>query len=108
MTLRIILLGPPGAGKGTQSEKISSEYDLLHISTGVILREAVLSGNPLGKQASEYLDQGKLVPDETITAVVRERLQRVPKDQGFMLDGYPRTIEQAGALQISKSFDLHL
>jgi adenylate kinase len=98
MALRIILLGPPGAGKGTQSEKICSDYHLLHISTGIILREAVQSGSALGKTVAEYLNQGKLVPDAQITAVIKERLKSLDPAKGYLLDGYPRTIEQAKAL----------
>lgn len=91
----MILLGPPGAGKGTQSVVLAKKYNLPHISTGDILRESVKSGQPLGLKAKEYMDKGALVPDEIVTGIVAERLKRPDTKKGFILDGFPRTIKQA-------------
>ncbi len=91
----IILLGPPGAGKGTQADKIVEEYGLAYIATGDILRSAVKDGTQLGLKASEYMDQGKLVPDNLVVNIVRERLQEPDCENGALLDGFPRTVAQA-------------
>lgn len=97
--MNIILMGLPGAGKGTQSEHISTDYAMVHISTGDIFRNAIKNETPLGVQAKKYTDQGNLVPDEITNDLVKERLSEEDvKANGFMLDGYPRTIEQAEAL----------
>ena len=96
--MRIVLLGPPGAGKGTQAKKIASEYGISHISTGEILRKAVQDNTPLGKKASEYLDKGLLVPDEIIESMVKSRLKMQDCERGFLLDGFPRTVYQAEQL----------
>lgn len=96
--MRIVLLGPPGAGKGTQAKKIASEYGISHISTGEILRKAVQDNTPLGKKASEYLDKGLLVPDEIIESMVKSRLKMQDCERGFLLDGFPRTLSQAESL----------
>ncbi|MCX5678306.1 MAG: adenylate kinase [Candidatus Omnitrophica bacterium] len=93
--MKLILLGPPGAGKGTQSVVLAKKYNLPHISTGDILRESVKSGQPLGLKAKEYMDKGALVPDEIVTGIVAERLKRPDTKKGFILDGFPRTIKQA-------------
>jgi adenylate kinase len=93
--LAIILLGPPGAGKGTQGRKLSSEFGYPSISTGDILREAVRNQTDLGAQAKQYMDKGGLVPDSLVDAIVRSRLTREDCRQGFILDGYPRTVGQA-------------
>jgi adenylate kinase len=93
--LAIIMLGPPGAGKGTQARKISDALVLPHISTGDMLREALKNETELGKKARTYLDSGALVPDELVDAIVAERLSREDCSRGFILDGYPRTIPQA-------------
>ena len=95
----MILLGPPGAGKGTQAASLVEEYGVVHLSTGDILRDAVANGTDLGKQAKAYMDAGDLVPDELVIGVIRERLAREDiRDQGVLLDGFPRTIAQAEAL----------
>jgi adenylate kinase len=91
----IILLGPPGAGKGTQGRMLSADFALPSISTGDILREAVRNRTDLGKQAKEHMDRGGLVPDALVDAIVRERLARADCRKGFILDGYPRTVGQA-------------
>ncbi|GMA57022.1 adenylate kinase [Alicyclobacillus sacchari] len=98
MFVQVILVGLPGAGKGTQAERIQSEYGIPHISTGDMFRKTVASGSPLGLELKAYLDSGRLVPDETTIAVVRERLQEPDAADGFLLDGFPRTLEQARAL----------
>lgn len=94
----LVLLGPPGAGKGTQAELIVKKYQIPHISTGDIFRAAVKEGTPLGKEAKRYLDEGKLVPDEVVVGIVKERLMKSDCLSGFLLDGFPRTIPQAEAL----------
>ena len=97
--MNIILMGLPGAGKGTQSEHISTDYSMVHISTGDIFRNAIKNETPLGLEAKKYTDQGNLVPDEITNGLVKERLsQEDVQENGFMLDGYPRTIDQAQAL----------
>lgn len=96
--MRTIMLGPPGAGKGTVSELLVNEYNIPQISTGDILRGAVKEGTPVGKEAAEYMNAGKLVPDEVIMKIMEERLQDQDCQKGFILDGFPRTIPQAEAL----------
>lgn len=97
--MRVILLGPPGAGKGTQATGLVDEYGVKHISTGGILREAKAAGTPLGRQAQRYMEQGELVPDAVVIGLVRERLvQPEVTTMGFLLDGFPRTEAQAVAL----------
>ena len=97
--MKLILLGPPGAGKGTQAELLSKKLGIPTISTGNILRAAVKNGTPIGLKAKEYMDAGKLVPDEVIIGVISERLQEADCQKGFILDGVPRTIPQAEALE---------
>lgn len=97
--LNVILLGPPGAGKGTQAELLTEKFKLPHISTGDIFRAAVKTGTPLGKKAQEYLDQGELVPDDIVVGIVDDRLQQPDCQAGFLLDGFPRTIPQAKSLE---------
>jgi len=96
--LNLILLGPPGAGKGTQAERLVDDFDLPYYATGDILRQAVKDETELGKEAKEYMDRGDLVPDDLITRVVLERLDSEEAKDGFLLDGFPRTIPQAEAL----------
>jgi adenylate kinase len=96
--LDLILFGPPGAGKGTQAERLRADFQLPYIATGDMLRANVKEGTELGQQAREYMDAGNLVPDELIVAMVAERLQDEDALDGFILDGFPRTIEQAKAL----------
>lgn len=96
--MRLILLGAPGAGKGTQAEIIASKLDIPTISTGNILREAIKNGTPTGLKAKDFMDRGMLVPDEVIIGIVRERLAQPDCANGYILDGVPRTIPQAQAL----------
>lgn len=97
--MKLILLGPPGAGKGTQAEILTKEFNIPTISTGNILRAAVKNGTPIGLKAKEYMDAGQLVPDEVIIGVISERLADADCADGFILDGVPRTIPQAEALE---------
>jgi adenylate kinase len=94
----IILLGPPGSGKGTQAKMIADKYKVKHISTGDILRENVRNGTPLGVEAKKFMDAGKLVPDSLLIDIIKDRLAKPDVKTGWMLDGYPRTIPQAEAL----------
>lgn len=93
-----ILLGPPGSGKGTQAKRLIEKYDIPQISTGDLLREAVKNGTELGKEAKQFMDAGKLVPDEVVIGMVKERLQKDDAQKGFILDGFPRTVPQAEEL----------
>ena len=97
--MNLILLGPPGAGKGTQAQMIAESDHIPQISTGDILRKAVKEGTPLGKKAKVFMDQGKLVPDEVAIGIIDERLREPDCNPGFILDGFPRTTSQAEALQ---------
>ena len=97
--MRIILLGPPGAGKGTQAKTITGELDIPHISTGDILRKAIEEKTPLGLKAKEYMDKGHLVPDDLMIDLIKERIKKKDCKKGFLLDGFPRTIPQAQALE---------
>lgn len=96
--MNLILLGPPGSGKGTQAKRLVQRYEIPQISTGDILRDAVKEGTPLGREAKRYMDEGKLVPDEVVVGIVRDRLKGPDCQKGFILDGFPRTIAQAEAL----------
>jgi adenylate kinases len=96
--LKIILLGPPGAGKGTQAKLISEKYAIPHISTGDIFRKNISEKTPLGIEAKRYIDNGQLVPDEVTIGIVKDRLSMDDCDNGFLLDGFPRTAMQADAL----------
>ena len=97
--MQIIMMGAPGAGKGTQAAKIAAKYGIPQISTGDMFRSAVAEGTELGKAAKEYMSAGKLVPDEVTIGIVRERLAKDDCKAGFILDGFPRTVEQADALK---------
>lgn len=97
-TMRIIFIGPPGAGKGTQAEKIVSHYKLVHLSTGVMLRVAVAEKTEIGLQAEKYMSSGQFVPDDVIIGIISERLNAQDCKKGFLLDGFPRTLTQAAAL----------
>ena len=96
--MNILFMGPPGAGKGTQAEHIVNEFGIPHISTGDAFRLAIKQGTPVGVKAKEYIDQGLLVPDDVTIGIVEERLQQSDCEKGFLLDGFPRTLSQAEAL----------
>ncbi len=96
--MRLILLGPPGAGKGTQAVNIVEKYNIPHISTGDIFRKNIKEGTDLGKKAKEYMDKGLLVPDDLVVAIVKDRLTEKDCVEGFLLDGFPRTVVQADSL----------
>ena len=107
--MNLILLGAPGAGKGTQAELLMEELAIPSISTGNMLREAIHAGTQLGVQAAQYMDEGRLVPDELILGIVKERVSRPDCQNGFILDGVPRTVAQAEALEaLGVSIDLSL
>lgn len=107
--MRAILLGPPGAGKGTQAKIIVKEFSIPHISTGDIFRQNINQGTVLGKKSKEYMDQGLLVPDELTVELVKDRLLQKDCENGFLLDGFPRTISQADAFEyILKSMNQKL
>ena len=97
--LNIILMGPPGAGKGTQAKRIIADYDIPHISTGDMFREAIKAGTELGKLAATFINKGDLVPDEVTIGLVKQRLSQPDCQRGYLLDGFPRTLPQAEALQ---------
>ncbi|CAH8773192.1 adenylate kinase [Paenibacillus dendritiformis] len=96
--MNILFMGPPGAGKGTQAERIVAEFGIPHISTGDAFRKAMNEGTPIGLKAKQYIDQGLLVPDDVTVGIVRERLAQPDCEAGFLLDGFPRTLAQADAL----------
>ena len=106
MKKNIILMGPPGAGKGTLAKQLMSALNLVHISTGDMFRDAIKAGTPLGKLAKSYIDDGHLVPDEVTIGLVKERLSQDDCAKGFLLDGFPRTLPQAEALkELSKEIN---
>lgn len=96
--MNLVLMGLPGAGKGTQADKIVGKYNIPHISTGDMFRAAIKEGTELGLQAKSFMDKGELVPDEVTIGIVRERLSKADCENGFLLDGFPRTVAQAEAL----------
>lgn len=97
--MRIILMGPPGAGKGTQADLLTKELEIPHISTGDMFRKALKQQTPLGLEAKRYMDSGQLVPDNVTIGIVKERLKESDCTKGFLLDGFPRTVAQADALE---------
>ncbi|MDD2211952.1 MAG: adenylate kinase [Clostridia bacterium] len=99
--MRIILMGPPGAGKGTQADFLTKELKIPHISTGEMFRKAVKENTPLGIEAKRYMDSGQLVPDAVTVGIVKERLAEADCQKGFLLDGFPRTVAQADALDVT-------
>lgn len=99
--MKLILLGPPGAGKGTQAKMLTERFSIPQISTGDILRAAVKEGTPMGLKAKEFMDAGALVPDNVVVGIVRDRLLEPDCDRGFILDGFPRTVAQADALNLA-------
>lgn len=96
--MKVVLLGAPGAGKGTQAKRISDFYAIPHISTGDIFRENIKNGTELGQLAKSYMDKGQLVPDEVVVSIVEDRLKKEDCQKGWLLDGFPRTLEQAESL----------
>ncbi|GBE28648.1 adenylate kinase [bacterium BMS3Bbin03] len=105
--MQLVILGAPGVGKGTQAKRLQDRFKILHISTGDILRDAVRGGKELGKTAKGYMDRGELVPDDVIIGIIRDRIARPDCANGFILDGFPRTIPQAEALE-SILAEMHL
>ncbi|MBV9080727.1 MAG: adenylate kinase [Elusimicrobia bacterium] len=97
--MNIVFLGPPGSGKGTQAKGLAEKHKLVHLSTGDLFRDAIARKTPLGLEIKSYVDGGQLVPDELVSRVVFDKLNGLGKSQGFLLDGYPRTLDQAKALQ---------
>jgi adenylate kinase len=97
--MNLVLMGLPGVGKGTQAERIVENYEIPHISTGDMFRAAIKEGTQLGLEAKSYIDKGELVPDEVTIGIVRERLSKADCEKGFLLDGFPRTVAQAEALE---------
>jgi adenylate kinase len=95
---RLIFLGAPGVGKGTQAQRLAADEGLVQISTGDMLREAIKQGTELGRQAKGYMDAGQLVPDDTVIGIIRDKLAGAPNEAGYILDGFPRTVAQAQAL----------
>lgn len=107
--MKLVLLGPPGAGKGTQAAEIVKKYNVPHISTGDIFRKNISEGTELGTKAKEYMDKGLLVPDDLVVAIVKDRLSEADCKDGFLLDGFPRTVDQADSLDTElKNLDYSL
>ncbi len=109
--INLILFGPPGSGKGTQASLLEKQYGLVHISTGDLFRKEIGDGTPLGKEAQAYISRGELVPDEVTIAMLRQKVEAHPEAQGFIFDGFPRTLAQAEALDrlmASENTAIHL
>lgn len=107
--MNLLIMGPPGAGKGTQAERLVKELNITHISTGDMFREAIKEGTEMGKKAKEYMDKGALVPDDVVVGMVKDRLSKPDCEKGFLLDGFPRTLEQAKALdETLKAMNINL
>lgn len=107
--MRLIMLAPPGAGKGTQATRLSEQYDYPHVETGQIIRTAIQDETTAGQKAKKYVDKGKLVPDEVVVELIEERIEEPDCRQGFILDGFPRTLPQAEALDgMMEKHDLSL
>lgn len=104
--MKLVLLGPPGSGKGTYSSRIAKEFEIPHISTGDLLREEVKKGTELGERAKEYMNRGELVPNEIVLEILKQRLQQPDCERGFILDGFPRNLEQAKILGTIATIDL--
>ena len=104
--MNIIFLGPPGAGKGTQAQIVCQRLGIPQVSTGDMLRAAIAAGTEMGRKAKEYMDQGQLVPDEVVIGIVKDRLADPDCQKGYILDGFPRTVEQAKALSTFAKFDV--
>jgi adenylate kinase len=103
--MKLVIFGPPGSGKGTYASRLKSKLHIASISTGEIFRQAVKQGTELGKRVQKYLDSGQLVPDETVIEAVRNRIAKPDCEKGFVLDGFPRTVEQAKALETAVKID---
>ena len=100
MALDLVLLGPPGSGKGTQAARLTQKYGIPAIATGDILRAQVEAGTPLGQRVRSYLDRGELVPDQLVVDIIRQRLSQPDTEAGFILDGFPRTLPQIGRAHV--------
>jgi len=98
--MNLLIMGPPGAGKGTQAEMLLKELSIQHVSTGDMFRSAIKEGTEMGLKAKQYMDEGKLVPDEIVVGLVKERIAQPDCAKGFLLDGFPRTLDQAAALDV--------